>query len=114
MVPMPKELRVTADVARGVFVVRALKKGESVPTDVVQAMFPDRQNDFVLNIGDGDVVLVRMPREVRYFLTISATLKVMASSNSRRSRPVCYNYIRILSAAPASPSFRRHLEVPLC
>ena len=58
-----KELRVTADVARGVFVVRALKKGESVPTDVVQAMFPDRQNDFVLNIGDGDVVLVRQMPE---------------------------------------------------
>ncbi len=54
-----KELRVTADVPRGVFVVRALKKGESVPTDVVQSMFPDRQNDFVLNVGEGDVVLVR-------------------------------------------------------
>ena len=31
-----------------------------------------------------------IPREVRYFLTISATLKVMASSNSRRSRPVSF------------------------
>ena len=31
-----------------------------------------------------------MPRETRYFLTIRATLKVMASSNSRRSRPVIF------------------------
>ena len=31
-----------------------------------------------------------MPRLVRYFLTIRATLKVMASSNSRRSRPVSF------------------------
>ena len=31
-----------------------------------------------------------MPRLVRYFFTISATLKVMASSNSRRSRPVSF------------------------
>ena len=31
-----------------------------------------------------------MPRETRYFLTISATLKVMASSNSRRSSPVSF------------------------
>jgi len=31
-----------------------------------------------------------MPREVRYFLTIRATLKVMASSNSRRSSPVSF------------------------
>ena len=57
-----KELRVTADVPRGVFVVRSLKKGESVPTDVVQSLFPDRQNDFVLSIGEGDVVLIhQMP-----------------------------------------------------
>ena len=47
-----KELRVTADVPRGVFVVRTLKKGESVPTDVIQSLFPDRQNDFVLSIGE--------------------------------------------------------------
>ena len=58
-----KELRVTADVPRGVFVVRTLKKGESVPTDVIQSLFPDRQNDFVLSIGEGDVVLIRQMPE---------------------------------------------------
>ena len=58
-----KELRVTADVPRGVFVVRSLKKGESVPTDVIQSMFPDRQNDFVLSVGEGDVVLIRQMPE---------------------------------------------------
>ena len=58
-----KELRVTADVPRGVFVVRSLRKGESVPTDVVQNLFPDRQNDFVLSIGEGDVVLIRQMPE---------------------------------------------------
>ena len=36
------------------------------------------------------VVYASMPRLVRYFLTIKATLKVMASSNSRRSRPVSF------------------------
>lgn len=58
-----KELRVTADVPRGVFVVRTLKKGESVPMDVIQSLFPDRQNDFVLSIGEGDVVLIRQMPE---------------------------------------------------
>ena len=58
-----KELRVTADVPRGVFVVRTLKKGESVPRDVIQSLFPDRQNDFVLSIGEGDVVLIRQMPE---------------------------------------------------
>ena len=58
-----KELRVTADVPRGVFLLRSLKKGESVPTDIIQAQFPDRQNDFVLSIGEGDVVLIRQMPE---------------------------------------------------
>ena len=58
-----KELRVVADVPRGVFAVRTLKKGESVPTDVIQSLFPDRQNDFVLSIGEGDVVLIRQMPE---------------------------------------------------
>ena len=57
-----KELRVTTDVPRGVFVVRPLKKGDSIPTDVIHSLFPDRQNDFVLSIRDGDVVLIhQMP-----------------------------------------------------
>lgn len=58
-----KELRVVADVPRGVFVIRSLKKGESVPTDIIQTQFPDRQNDFVLSVGEGDVVLIRQMAE---------------------------------------------------
>jgi carbohydrate diacid regulator len=40
-------------------VIRSLKKGESVPTEAIQTLFPDRRNDFVLSVGDGDVVLIR-------------------------------------------------------
>jgi carbohydrate diacid regulator len=58
-----KELRVNADVPRGVFVIRSLKKAESVPTDAIQTLFPDRQNDFVLSVGEGDVVLIRQMAE---------------------------------------------------
>ena len=54
-----KELRVATDVSRSIFAIRALQKGESVPTETIQAMFPDRQNDFVLSVGEGDVVLIR-------------------------------------------------------
>ncbi len=54
-----KELRVATDVPRGVFAIRSLRRGESVPTDTIQNMFPDRQNDFVLSVGEGDVVLIR-------------------------------------------------------
>ena len=60
-----KELRVTADVPRSVFVIRSLKKAESVPTDAIQALFPDRQVDFVISVGEGDVVLIRqLPESV--------------------------------------------------
>lgn len=58
-----KELQVVADVPRGVFVIRSLKKGESVPTDMIQTLFPDRQSDFVLSVGEGDVVLIRQMSE---------------------------------------------------
>ena len=36
------------------------------------------------------VFYASLPRLVRYFFTIRATLKVMASSISRRSRPVSF------------------------
>ena len=73
-----KELRVTADIARGVFVIRSLKKTESVPTEVIQTLYPDRQNDFVLSVGDGDVVLIRqMPENtsLKDLNRIAATLE---------------------------------------
>ena len=37
-----------------------------------------------------DSIQESMPRLVRYFLTMRATLKVMASSNSRKSSPVSF------------------------
>lgn len=80
-----KELRVTADVPRGVFVVRSLKKGESVPTDVVQSLFPDRQNDFVLSIGEGDVVLIhQMPESssIKELNKIAASIEEALRSGS--------------------------------
>ena len=49
-----KELRVATYVSRGVFAIRSLQKGESVPTETIQNMFPDRQNDFVLSVGGSD------------------------------------------------------------
>lgn len=53
-----KELHVDPEVPRGVFVIRNLDESESVHLDVVQSLFPDRQVDFVLNVGDTDVALI--------------------------------------------------------
>ena len=54
-----KELHVTTEVPRGVFVLRQLDKSDSSLIDQVQSLFPDRQNDFVLNIGEADVALIK-------------------------------------------------------
>jgi len=58
-----KELHVAPEVPRGVFLIRHTEKAEAVPMDVVQALFPDRQNDFVLNVGDADVALIHQMEE---------------------------------------------------
>lgn len=53
-----KELHVAPEVPRGVFVIRQLNGGDAALMDVVQGLFPDRQNDFVLSVGDSDVALI--------------------------------------------------------
>ena len=66
-----KELHVVAEMARGVFVVRPVDEhAEAVSVDVIQNLFPDRQNDFVLSVGENDVVLIHQMSE-------SATAKDM-------------------------------------
>jgi len=53
-----KELHVAPEVPRGVFVVRQMESSDIALLDVIQGLFPDRQNDFVLSIGDSDVALI--------------------------------------------------------
>ena len=54
-----KELRVTADVPRGVFVVRQLGPADVSTIDVIQNLFPDKQMDFVISINETDVALIK-------------------------------------------------------
>ena len=54
-----KELHVPVEANRGVFVIRPVdERMEAVPMDAVQSLFPDRQNDFVLSVGEADVALI--------------------------------------------------------
>lgn len=59
-----KELHVAPEVPRGVFVIRQLAGGDISVMEVVQNLFPDRQSDFVLNIGDSDVALIHQLPEM--------------------------------------------------
>jgi len=61
---LAKELHVNAEVNRGVFVIRGVdERMESVPVDLVQNMFPDRQSDFVISVGEQDVALIHQMDE---------------------------------------------------
>ena len=61
-----KELHVAPEVPRGVFVIRQLENSDALLLDVIQGLFPDRQNDFVLSVGDNDVALIHQLPETGY------------------------------------------------
>ena len=78
-----KELHVAPEVPRGVFLIRQLESTDAAMMDVVQGLFPDRQNDFVLSVGDNDVVLIHQLPELgvekeiqRVAGTLEETLRV--------------------------------------
>ncbi|MCQ2557778.1 MAG: helix-turn-helix domain-containing protein [Oscillospiraceae bacterium] len=53
-----KELHFSTDEARTVMVVRQMESEDISASEVIQALFPDRQKDFVININETDVVVV--------------------------------------------------------
>lgn len=57
------ELHVDVDVARVIFYIKVLKKGEVGIYEVVRNMFPDKEKDFVINIDSANIVLVKELRE---------------------------------------------------
>ena len=59
-----KELHVNAEIKRGVFVIRNIdERMDPVPLEMVQSIFPDRQVDYVLSVGDQDIVLIHQMEE---------------------------------------------------
>lgn len=57
-----KELHFDAEVCRVVYLIKFSGKGEGVPFDMVQNIFPDRSKDFVISVGEQDIVLVKEHR----------------------------------------------------
>ena len=54
-----KELHVAPEVSRGIFLVRQLENTDASLLELMQTLFPDRQSDFVLSMGENDVALIR-------------------------------------------------------
>jgi carbohydrate diacid regulator len=53
-----KELHVSNDMERVVFLIKFINKGDLVPIDVIRNMYPDRNRDYVIGVGESDVVLI--------------------------------------------------------
>ena len=54
-----KELHFTTDVPRAVFLIRQVGKTDVAALDVLQSMFSDKQQDFVLSISETDIAVIR-------------------------------------------------------
>ena len=54
-----KELHFVTDEPRCVLLVRQTENSDMAAMEVIQRLFPDRQKDFVLNINETDVVVVK-------------------------------------------------------
>ena len=54
-----KELHFASDVDRVVFFIRFHGKSDMLPYDMVQNMYPDKNKDYVISVGEQDIVLVK-------------------------------------------------------
>ena len=54
-----KELHFAGDESRIVFLIKFYSKTEVMPFEMLQNMFPDKTKDYVISVGESDVVLVK-------------------------------------------------------
>ena len=54
-----REMHFNSDVSRVVLLVRILSSNDISAFDVIQNLFPNKQKDFVFNISESDIVLVK-------------------------------------------------------
>lgn len=74
-----KELRFATEVPRAVFLVRQVGHADVAAVELLQNMFPDRQQDFVLSINETDIAIVKQMSdaddEMKIAKNIEDTLK---------------------------------------
>ncbi len=102
-----KELHFVTDEPRAVLLVRQMENPDVAAVEAIQRIFPDRQKDFVLNINETDIVLVKSlpsancPEEVhKVARSIETTLMeelgiksvIGVSTNARHLRELADKY----------------------
>ena len=58
-----KELNFITDDPRCVILVRQVENGDVSAVETIQKLFPNRQNEFVLNVNEGDIVVVKLLKD---------------------------------------------------
>lgn len=58
-----RELHLNAEVLRVVLLIKMTDKNDVSVYDVISNLFPDRQKDFVINIGESEIALVKEVRQ---------------------------------------------------
>ena len=102
-----KELHFATDEPRAVLLVRQMENPDVAAVEAIQRIFPDKQKDFVLNINETDIVLVKAlpsancPEEIhKVALSIENTLMeelgiksvIGVSTNARHLRELADKY----------------------
>ncbi len=54
-----KELSFNCEIPRAVFFIRFADKGDVMPFDILQNMFPDKNKDYVISVAENDIVVVK-------------------------------------------------------
>lgn len=54
-----RELRFNTDVSRVVLLIRITSRTDATTFDIIQNLFPDKNKDFVININETDIALVK-------------------------------------------------------
>ncbi|MBO7218257.1 MAG: helix-turn-helix domain-containing protein, partial [Clostridia bacterium] len=54
-----RELHFNNDVSRTVLIIRTLEHSDVVVYDIIQNLFPDKTKDFVININETDIALIK-------------------------------------------------------
>jgi carbohydrate diacid regulator len=54
-----RELHFNSDVSRAILLIRVVSTSDVSAFDVIQNLFPDKSKDFVLNINESDIILVK-------------------------------------------------------
>ena len=54
-----KELRFNTEESRVVFLIKFYGKSDMLPYEMVQNMYPDKNRDYVISVGENDIVLVK-------------------------------------------------------